>query len=284
MPITFKRFDYVKVPNYSEAKRVSRVSGPYVYLFGELNPRIVSELRLIEPKFKAGDVVCNGTGVNHTIAGVKNYGFGTEPWKGAIAYDYTDGGWDIETALTFVRRSPTIADVINEWRNGRPIQAIKDYRTIYGASLKEAKDACEAIGEALKVAPVAAPAPTIKAGDKVKHARADMADIGTGTVLGEGRSKGYWRVRWTSLVGLCVESEGDLVVVESAPTAATAIVAVFENGKYRPNSNPYIHASKESAIAEAERLSRKHPGTVFGTFVLVADSETAPAATKTVRV
>ena len=166
------------------------------------------------------------------------------------------------------------ADVIREIRAGRKIEAIKVYRRIYGVPLKEAKDACEAIGAALQSVPAA---PKFKVGDKVEHKH--NKDAGVATVefdYGNGR----YQVRFPTWYGACHEREEDLVLHKTG----TFIVAVFENGKYRPNSNPFIHTDESAAIAEAERLSKQHTGQKFGTFALIADSETPPSDTKTVRV
>jgi hypothetical protein len=175
----------------------------------------------------------------------------------------------------------SITDVIREWRNGRKIEAIKIYRGIYGVGLKEAKDACEAIGAALESVPAPKPEPKFKVGDKVVDLY-ESDDVGTIVRVEDGK----YAVLFASF-GHCdpsglasVWSDKELKPVKTG----SFIVAVFERGQYRPNANPFIHTEESAAIAEAERLSKKHVGQKFGTFALIADSETPPSDTKTVRV
>lgn len=70
---------------------------------------------------------------------------------------------------------------------------------------------------------------------------------------------------------------GDPSTTPKPATTNPSIVAIFEHGKYRPNSNPRVHDTKALAIVEAERLAVKHPGFEFGVFVLASKSRaTAP--------
>jgi hypothetical protein len=69
-------------------------------------------------------------------------------------------------------------------------------------------------------------------------------------------------------------SAADIAPVSAALSAndndntTTAIVAVFTDGKPRPNARPYVHTSEAAADAEARRLASIHPGQEFGVFVL----------------
>jgi hypothetical protein len=172
----------------------------------------------------------------------------------------------------------SITDVIREWRNGRKIEAIKIYRGIYGVGLKEAKDSVESIGAALESVPQPKAEPKLKIGDRVRL-KSDWYNPDIGTVRDtDGRQ---FRADWDNGTG-----NWNWFGFDSAEKIKTGsfIVAVFENGKYRPNSNPFIHTEESAAIAEAERLSKQHTGQKFGTFALIADSVTPPSDTKTVRV
>lgn len=212
------------------------------------------------PKFKVGDIVTNTCRV-HTIARVGSpYAIGNTQ-----AYEYVGGGFDYETSLTGLN------DVAAVLSAGRKIDAIKLYREKTGVGLKEAKDACEAIG-----ALITKPEPKFKVGDKVTSRTTPAAGIGTIEAV---VSNQRYSVRFSTWYGLCQEIEAELLHAKTG----SFIVAVFERGKYRPNANPFIHTDEAAAIAEAERLSRKHQGQKFGTFALIADSETPPNVTKTVR-
>jgi hypothetical protein len=169
----------------------------------------------------------------------------------------------------------SVTDVIREWRNGRKIEAIKIYRGIYGVGLKEAKDSVEAIGAALESVQAA---PKFKVGDRVRLS-SPWYNRDTGTVRRVDGNQ--FQADWSDGNGLW--NWFDFDSAEKIKTGSF-IVAVFENGKYRPNSNPFIHTEESAAIAEAERLSKQHVGQKFGTFALIADSETPPSDTKTVRV
>lgn len=50
---------------------------------------------------------------------------------------------------TYLNHGSAMGAIINELRNGRVIEAIKQHRILYGVGLKEAKDAVEAIRTAL---------------------------------------------------------------------------------------------------------------------------------------
>lgn len=288
---TFKRFDYVR-DSQGDTWRVARVDGPYVYGFDGVLPCYHAGLKLVEPKFKPGDVVNNSVN-NHKIDRVKTETLG-RPYSGPIAYEYiNNGGWDTESGLTLVRHADggqtlgdllervkiardvkTMPDIIRIANDGRKIEAIKAFRTLYGAGLKEAKDAVEAIVEAT-VAPVATPTPGFKVGDKVRHRTVLTAGIGT-IISSEGDD--YWKIEWVNnCFGTGTYPACSLILAEKD---TPHIVAIYERGNYRPNSNPHIHETKSAAVAEAERLSRKHPGVKFGTFALVADSHTPVVVTR----
>ncbi len=283
---TFKKFDYVRVG--FATYRVGFASGSLVYCYGA-EPVHYSRCTLVEPKFKPGDVVKNNVSSEGVIDRVKTEALGGKPYTGPLAYEYAnDGGWDLESSLILVRRAstpgefygdprPTLADVFASINAGKKIEAIKAYRTIYGVGLKEAKDTVEAIAQ---FKPTETPAPKFKKGDKVNHLTYKNLRGEIGVIDGSASyNPGHWRVDWP-LFGISTEVESDLAL---APKSAPHIVAIFKNGKYRPNSNPFIHETEFAAVAEAERLSRKHPGVKFGTFALVADSETPLSPTKTVR-
>jgi hypothetical protein len=63
-----------------------------------------------------------------------------------------------------ISSAPGLETVFSEIRAGRVINAIKEYRAVYGVGLKEAKDSVEAIREAMNLAapaPVSAPRDSI---------------------------------------------------------------------------------------------------------------------------
>jgi hypothetical protein len=60
---------------------------------------------------------------------------------------------------TSVHHGVAITGIIAHINGGRIIEAIKSYRVLNGVGLKEAKDACEAIREALGIKPHYAPQP-----------------------------------------------------------------------------------------------------------------------------
>lgn len=70
-----------------------------------------------KPKFGPGDVVYNRHS-DHTISGVKtHYRDDNTSYHGPLAYDYTDGGWDMESYLTLVRRAEsgqTLGDILGK--------------------------------------------------------------------------------------------------------------------------------------------------------------------------
>lgn len=63
--------------------------------------------------------------------------------------------------------------------------------------------------------------------------------------------------------------------VEAAPVLPSAIVALIEDGQPKPATRPYVHATVESATAEAERLAGIHRGQQFGVYVLTTTSQEA---------
>jgi hypothetical protein len=60
----------------------------------------------------------------------------------------------------------------------------------------------------------------------------------------------------------------NLVILAAAPVPIPAIVALIAGGKALPSHRPHVHADVGSAVTEAQRLAKKHPGSEFGTFVL----------------
>lgn len=261
MPNTFKKFDYVKSNNH--VRRVAFTTGPYVHFFGGDYIHFAN-CTLVEPKFKPGDVVHNGNRYfERTIDRVKTeYGPG-DVYTGPIAYDYVGGMWDMESSLTLIRRAPTMESIRALASSGKKIEAIKEYRVLHGVGLVEAKNAVEAMGDEVRNSDAAKP--KFRVGDVVRHSYGGLY-----TVSDVRPSDGYLFFKDYSAAGY--NPPRCFTLHKSAETPH--IVAVFENGKYRPSSDPHIHATREMAVAEAERLSRKHPGVKFGTFALVADSET----------
>jgi hypothetical protein len=53
------------------------------------------------------------------------------------------------------------------------------------------------------------------------------------------------------------------------------VAEIDSHGKPRPNENPVVHKSIAAATVEAERLSKRHPGTGFAVFKMVSVSKTA---------
>jgi hypothetical protein len=83
--------------------------------------------------------------------------------------------------------------------------------------------------------------------------------------------------------GINQYSEDDLeLVAPAAPVVnnnGSFIVVLREDGKYKPNENPYIHYSRLTAEAEAERLAKLHGGTFHvlkATFVASRDVPVVP--------
>ncbi|PDS97555.1 hypothetical protein CO659_12910 [Rhizobium sp. S9] len=75
--------------------------------------------------------------------------------------------------------------------------------------------------------------------------------------------------------GFSTEAASDLLLVTPAAPAPTAIVALIENGQPKPATRPYVHATEEAAMREADRLAGVHKGQQFGVYVLTTTSQEA---------
>lgn len=234
------------------------------------------------PNFGIGDTVRSkfGEAVVEKVLENGNY---------TVRYDNNLGSCtNTESFYTLVRRAnpaptlgyaaaplPTLKTVFDHINAGRLIEATKQYRTIYGVGLKEAKDAVEAIREAMKLL-----APDkFKVGDSVVTSAVDDAGVGTIT---RKNADGTYGVQFGRPYGHCHEEERCLSL--AAPvTARDSIVIRFENGKYQPNSPPKVHPTLAEATAEAERLARKEPGIAFGAFSLATTSTATKPVVATVK-
>lgn len=125
--------------------------------------------------------------------------------------------------------------------------------------------------------------PKFKTGDRVKVTTSRHGDsqIGkTGVVINDNYRGGDLtiEIRYDTPMpsGLYHNqySVSDLELIAAPAPTTTAIVALIENGTAKPATRPKVHASRELATAEAERLALQFPGQKFGVFVL-ADSKIA---------
>lgn len=56
------------------------------------------------------------------------------------------------------------------------------------------------------------------------------------------------------------------------PISTTFIVALMQNGKPRPATNPVVHDTAEDARKESQRLAGEHPGRTFAVFKMISES------------
>lgn len=161
------------------------------------------------------------------------------------------------------------------------VEAVEDddeYRVNYKDSwyrvcTDKAKDLELASSEAEK------PAAAFNVGDRVRLIR-DVDDRGNGKLgtIAKIKESG------TILVTIDAPFDGhgfeerqwdvDAKDLEHAPavTAQQCIVAQVQYGKPRPSTTPFVHATREAAQTEAERLAKKTPGTSFQVYALVSTS------------
>ena len=276
----FKHGDMIRIRHLPELGpvMVKYIDGPYVYY---KNPKYdganvgyqCCTLVRHEPKFKPGDIVSNG----ETIARIKcvktHYNDGS-PYNGKFAYDYVTGGFDYEEGLTLV--SPDNSAVVAFMKSGQLINAIKEYRSIYGVGLKEAKDAVEAMRDKS--------ATKYRVGDIVAT-KDEPNDHGRIVRIGDN---GKYAVKFDSYGGMkeshigCLWTDNDLNLVNAKSIDSTSCIVVRNDSKvgYRPNDKPRVHSSLAEATAEAKRLAIANPGVGFAVFAL-ANTTTATAPTVT---
>lgn len=102
--------------------------------------------------------------------------------------------------------------------------------------------------------------PKFKVGDRVRNKNVPEAGVGiVETVNPEGGYSVNYKDTW---YGVCHDDDSNVV----AATTPTAIVV----GAGGPSRHPRIHATRDSATKEAERLAKLHPGKEFAVYERVS--------------
>jgi hypothetical protein len=97
-----------------------------------------------------------------------------------------------------------------------------------------------------------------KVGDRVRSISVPEAGIGIIEAIVKG---GYCQVNFKDTwYKRCEDHESTLSLVV---TATAAIVVSTHRG---PAPRPFVHPNRASALAEADRLARKHPGDEFAVY------------------
>lgn len=303
-PNTFKKGDTFKIFG-GGTFTVGYITGPYIYYRNNGAPASVhySNCLLVGNKFGVGDYVrsINTPEAGNAIVLDKECGKNDEY---SVKFDTWYGECrDMGNDLILVSRAGAIDDFL---KDGKYIEAIKEYRTIHGVGLKEAKDAIDAIRNEPKVTwsdddggPYNEPSMSMfknradydadsgqtlgdilgkalasrnkfKTGDKVYT---EDGEDDVGTVL--GFRDGAYAVQFPSQGSYDASDYFDWKEHELtlySPVAPTIVVRHDVGKGYRPNDKPRVHNTVAEATAEAERLAKANPGVKFDTFTLATSS------------